>query len=610
MQVRTLKIKKMDLVSKEAFQELIDYKRFGKDIFTDIVFQVLKLNKVNNFYNKHHQKSADDFINELIDYLEIQYQISEQDLERIPAKGSFVIISNHPFGALDGILLYKIISEIRPDFKVMANFLLQKIEPLKDCFFPVNPFETRRSSYSNHKGLRNALNHVIEEHPLGIFPAGEVSTYNIKENRIADKEWNKNIIKFIVNCESPIIPVFISGTNSALFHALGRIHPMLRTAQLPSELFNKKDKKVTIRIGNQIRGSEIEKFDSFKDLGRFLRAKTYSLGNSLDVDSFYKKPLLGARHIPQIIIDAVDNSILNHEISQLKQDGSLLFEMNNYSVFCAKTEKIPNIIIEIGRLREITFREINEGTNKSIDLDGFDVYYNHLIIWDNTRQRIVGSYRIGKGKEIMEEFGIKGFYIRSLFKINRALYPVFEQSLELGRSFIVKDYQKKAMPLFLLWKGIFYFLMQHKEYRYLTGPVSISNSFSNFSKSLIVSFIHSHYYDENMAQFVKPRKRFVIPQKHMPEIDCLVEESTNDIERIDSIVYELEHDKRIPVLLKKYLSLNAKIIGFNIDPLFNNCLDGLILLDLLNVPQQIVESFSKDLQDESSKLSKISLLRE
>lgn len=598
----------MELVSKKEFQDFVHFNRIGKDLFADVIFQLLKLNKVNELYNEHYQKSPHDFIDAIINYLGIQYTISPADLERIPKTGSFVLISNHPYGALDGLLLYKIISEVRPDFKMMANFLLQRIEPLKECFFPVNPFEANKDVKSSVKGLRNALNHVLNDHPLGIFPAGEVSTYNLTEKRIADKIWDKSIIKFVVNCESPIVPVYISGNNSPMFHALGRIHPLLRTAKLPSELFNKKDKTIQIRVGNPITENDIKKFGTYKDLGNYLRVKTYSLGNSLDVDSFFKRPFQGIKEKQMPIIEGFDKAILAKEIETIKSD-SLLFEMSQYSVLCTTTDKIPHLIVEIGRLREITFREVDEGTNKSIDLDQYDVYYHHLIIWDNAENRLVGSYRIGKGKEILDEYGVKGLYIRSLFRIDKALKGVLTQSLELGRSFIVKEYQKKALPLFLLWKGIFCFLLKNNEYRYLIGPVSISNNFSKFSKSLIVSFVKSNHFNDELACYIKARKEFKIPKKHMPEINSIIDEMSDSIESIDSIVQEIENDKRIPVLLKKYLSLNAQIIGFNVDPLFNDCLDGLILLDLMNVPPSIVQSLSKDFQNEQKAVSEISFLR-
>ncbi len=598
----------MELVSKEEFQKLINYNLLGKDVFADVVFQLLKLNKVNELYNKNYQKSPDKFIDAIIDYLGIQYHISPSDLERIPRKGGFVMIANHPYGALDGILICKIITAVRPDFKVMANFLLHRIAPLKEFIFPVNPFETMKDAKSSVIGLRSAFDYVLKDHPLGIFPAGEVSSFNISENRIADKEWETGILKFIIKCNVPVVPLYISGTNSPLFHALGRIHPLLRTAKLPSELFNKKDKTIHLRIGNPISIEEIKSIGTTKEIGRYLRAKTYSLGNSLDIDTFYKKPIVGAAKKAVEVIKAIDKNLLIAEVEKNKEEA-LLFEMSNYTVLCAKAENIPNLILEIGRLREITFREVNEGTNKSTDLDQYDIYYHHLIIWDNKKQQIVGSYRIGKGKDILEKYGAKGFYVSSLFKIDKQMNGLLEQSIELGRSFIVKEYQKKAMSLFLLWKGIFHFLLKNNEYRYLIGPVSISNQLSTFSKSLIVSFVRANYYNAELAQFIKARKQFKIPKKYMPEISYLLKDGSANINQIDKIINEIESDQRIPVLLKKYLSLNANIVGFNIDPLFNDCLDGLMILDYFNVPQTMIESFSKDMNNESSTFSDISLLR-
>jgi putative hemolysin len=597
----------MELVSKQEFKNFINYKSLGKDLFTDAVFQLLKLNKVNELYEKHYKKSPLEFIDAIIDYLGIHIEISSEDLERIPKTGPFVIISNHPYGALDGIIMCKVISQKRPDFKVMANFLLHRIEPLKDFIFPVNPFETMKDLRSSVNGLRNAYNYVAKGHPLGIFPAGEVSSFNISENRIADKEWESGIIKFILKCNVPVIPVYVSGTNSPLFHALGRIHPLLRTVKLPSELFNKKDKKVQVRIGTPISVEALKKIGTVKETGRYLRAKTYALGNTLDIDTFYKQPLWDVKKKPMQVMDAIDKTLLVKEVEKNKT-AALLFEMGDYSVMCAKAENIPNLILEIGRLREVSFREVSGGTNKSTDLDQYDVYYHHLFIWDNKKQQLVGAYRIGKGKDIIEKYGIQGFYTRSLFKLDEQLKPLLLNSIELGRSFITKEYQKKAMPLFLLWKGIFYFLLQNKDYRYLIGPVSISSKLSKFSKSLIVSFVKSNCYDYELAQYVKPRKQFKIQQKYMPEIDCLVNDFKNDFNNIDNIVSEIENNQHIPVLLKKYLSLNAKIIGFNIDPLFNDCLDGLMILDYFNVPQQVIESLSKEMQKESSSVSNIDFL--
>jgi len=583
----------MEIISTAELQELVNYKRFGKNIFADVILNLLKHKKANEFYAENCDKEPLDFIDAIFNYMGFQYTLTASDVKRIPSKGAFIVIANHPFGTLDALLLSKIVGEIRPDFKVVANNLLNQVAPLQDCFFP---FQANKKSKGNNQitnSLTVAKEHLMQGNSLGIFPVGDASTYNFSTNNKNDKEWNAEILKFLIDCELPIVPVNISGAYSPVLHFFGDIYPLLQTVKIPAKLFNKKNNLVHIRIGNPI--SEVEqRFESPSEYGRYLRAKTYSLGNSLDIEKFYLKPFLGVKKKQVPVIKEISKDILIAEIEKLKAND-LLFEMSQYSVLCTSADKIPHIILEIGRLREITFREVGEGTNKAIDLDQYDLYYYHLIIWDNTENQIVGSYRIGKGKDIIKNYGLKGLYIRSLFKINEECKSLLEQSLELGRSFIVKEYQKKPLPLFLLWKGILSFLLQNKEYRYLIGPLSISNKFSKFSKSLIVSFIRSNYFNDELAQFIKPRKRFKIPKKHHPDVSSLVNGNKNDIENIDKLIVEIETDLRIPVLLKKYLSMNAQIIGFNVDPLFNNCLDGLIILDIFNIPQKMIDSLSKEL---------------
>jgi putative hemolysin len=595
----------MELISKNQLKELIHYNRLGKNLFAEIIFQVLKLDRINKIYDENFEKNPSDFIDAILNQLDIQFEVSKSDINRIPLKPQFIIISNHPFNIIDELIIYKVFSQIHPNIKIISNNILQKVTPLQDSFFTEKYFDTKKIKDDN---ISELLEHIYDENPLCIFPAGNNSTFDFSEHRFNDDEWKNNILKFIVNCEVPIIPVYISGTNNIILNILGKIHPLIKAVKLPSELLNKKDKKIKLRIGNQITVEQLSRFLTTKETGRYLRSKVYALSNSLEIDNFYKKPIWGIKKKVEPIHDEISASIIENEINEVKKH-SLLFELSSYSVICASTDKIPNTIIEIGRLREKTFREVGEGTNKSLDLDQYDVYYQHLIIWDNSQRKIVGSYRIGKGKDIIRDYGIKGLYIRSLFKINPAIKPTLEESLELGRSFIVKEYQKKTLPLFLLWKGIFHFLLENKEYRYLIGPVSISNDFSKFTKSLIVSFVKSNYYEEELAHFIQPRKRFNIPKKHMPKINFLVNEMEDDLNIMDNIIHEIEDDKRVPVLLKKYLSLNAKIIGFNVDPLFNDCLDGLIILDLFNIPENVLESLSKDLENEKSRLSEISLMR-
>jgi putative hemolysin len=254
---------------------------------------------------------------------------------------------------------------------------------------------------------------------------------------------------------------------------------------------------------------------------------------------------------------------------------------------------------ELGRLREITFREVGEGTNQSTDVDEFDLYYDQLIIWDNDGQQIVGGYRIGKGADIFDQFGIKGFYTQSLFKMKSGFEETLKQSLELGRSFIVKEYQRKPLPLFLLWKGILYFLLKNPEYRYLIGPVSISNTYSGISKELIIRYIMANFFDYKRAAFVKPRNRFKVTTNDQ-HLNTALENMTPDLHSLDKFIGDIDqYNSGLPVLLKKYLGLNAKIVAFNVDPKFNDCIDGLLILDIFDVPKTTVESLLKEVNDTS-----------
>ncbi|MCG8412539.1 MAG: lysophospholipid acyltransferase family protein [Bacteroidales bacterium] len=589
----------MDLVSTKDISQALKLNNVGGELIAKFIMQLLKLNKLNKLYGKIKNKSGIEFIETVIEHLEIDYEVSLDDLKRIPKDKPFIIVANHPFGGIDALVLLKIFSELRPDIKAMGNFLLHKIDPIKELILPVNPFETHKEAKSSFIGIKNALTHLSNGHSLAIFPAGEVSSHQQDTGVIQDREWQPSIIKFIKKTKVPIVPVYFHGTNSRLFHILGTIHPVLRTAKLPSELFNKKNKKIQVRIGNPIHVREQNEFTDTAYFGRYLRARTYALGTSIEVKKMYLPSSIPTR-IKKIedIIDPVSQDKLIREINSVKEK-STLFTSKNYNVICVPSTEIPHVLQEIGRLRELTFRNVGEGTNRSIDIDEYDFYYHQLIIWDNKANKIVGAYRLGKGKDILAQYGIGGFYLNSLFKIKKAYTPYLEESIELGRSFIVEEYQRKPLPLFLLWKGLLVFLLKNTDYRYLIGPVSISNDFSKFSKSLIVEFVKRYHFNEELAEYIKPRKKFVVKPDKNVDTELLTDFEKGDISKIDKVIYDIECNYKFPILLKKYLQLNAKIIGFNIDPKFNDALDGLLVLDIFDVPENFIRALSKELNDES-----------
>lgn len=568
---------------------------WGGENMAKFIMYVLRYTRLNKIYDKIKDKKGLDFIDALVEILKVSYKIDEKDLKKIIKKGPFIIVCNHPYGGLDGILLIKILALVRPDLKIMANFLLKKVKPISEFFLPVNPFENRKDLESSFEGIKSAFEHLKNGGCLCLFPAGEVSSYD-GFNKISDCQWKYSALKFIKKAAVPVVPVYFSGKNSLIFHIAGLIHPTLKTIKLPSELLNKKNKPVIVRIGSPISVSEQDTFPEIYQYGRYLRAKTYSLGNPVEVKHFFNYSLKRSLNQEPVMLPQPQNKLIK-EVARLNK-SNFLFKYKSYSLYCAPSQEIPYILNEIGRLREITFRQIGEGTNRETDLDEFDLYYNQLFIWDDNKECIVGGYRIGKGADIVHEYGIGGFYSHSLFKIKEGLIPILKQSLELGRSFIIQEYQRKSMSLFLLWKGVLYFLMKNPEYRYLIGPVSISNNYSTISKELIIRFIMTHYFDWNLARFITPRKAFKFKSKDQ-NMNIIIENMDN-INKLDKFIGDVEDlNTGLPVLLKRYIKLNAKIIGFNIDPKFNKCLDGFLILDVYDIPESTIESLSKEVNDGS-----------
>ncbi len=585
----------MRLIETEDIMKAGKFNRMGGESIARFLMLLLKFNKLNKAYSRALKTDGMKFIKALINELEIKYEIDDSELLRIPENGPFITVSNHPYGGIDGLLLLDAIASRRGDFRVLPNFLLKKIEPISEYILPINPFENEIDKDTVIQATREALAHLEGGSPLGIFPAGEVSIFNDEWTNVTDRKWKSSALKFIREAEVPVVPVYFEGANSRIFHLLGMIHPGLQTIRLPSELLNKKNKVIKIRIGNPVTTKDQKEFSDLYRYGRFLRAKTYSLGTTIEVKKFFSYSFkLPSREEP--LIDPVPLEKITEDIGKL--ENFILFTSDNFTVYCAPSMLMPNITTEIGRLREITFRDVGEGTNRKIDIDEFDLYYHQLFVWDTSEKKIVGAYRAGKGKEIIEKYGLRGLYINSLFRIDKSFIPVLRESIELGRSFITRDYQKKPLPLFLLWKGILYFLIKNPDYRYLIGPVSISNRFSDFSKGVIIKFIKENYYNNEFAKYIKPRHDFRVKTSDV-DTEIILGDS-KDLQKLDKFIKDIEpRNYTVPVLLKKYLKQSGRIIGFNIDPKFNKALDGLLILDLYDVPLETITALSKEIKDET-----------
>ena len=590
----------MALVTSKEIAQVIGIQkfRFLGTFVGWILLRILRISIINKIYDKNKNKSELDFLNGVLDDCNIKFEVPEDDLKRIPKEGPFITISNHPLGGIDGVLLLKLLIEKRADYKIIANFLLHRIAPLKPYVMPVNPFETRKDVKSSVAGIKSALSHLREGKPLGIFPAGEVSTYKDGKLKV-DKPWEEGAVKLIKKAEVPVIPIYFHAQNSKLFYFLSKISDTLRTAKLPSEVISQGGRVVRVRIGKPISVKDQSDFKDIPSFCEFIRKKTYMLANPFEK----AHKLISTQNIkikkPAKKIAAQKNvdSFIN-EVNILRAKNSRLLESKNYEVFFAGAKEIPNLLHEIGRLREITFREVGEGTNKSLDLDKYDKYYSHLFLWDREASCLVGAYRMGLGKDIFKKYGINGFYVQTLFKIEPELHQMMSNTIEMGRAFIVSEYQQKPMPLFLLWKGIVHVTLRYPEYKYLMGGVSISNQFSDFSKSLMIEFMKSHYYDPYIAQYIQPKKEFKVQLKDADK-DFVFDSTKADMQKFDKVIDEIEPGAlRIPVLIKKYVKQNARLVAFNVDPKFNNAVDGLMYIKVADIPDSTVKPVMEEFQAE------------
>ncbi len=545
---------------------------------------LLGLSELHKIYCKASGlQSGNHFFQDVLSSMNVELDIQENELSRIPKKGAAIIIANHPFGGIEGVALGALLHSIRPDMKIMANYLLAKIPELADSFITVDPFKKNTSPTRNMKGLKETLQHLKSGGILAVFPAGEVSSFSFTHGEVTDNKWSDTIARIIRHAQCPVVPIFFSGHNRLRFQMAGLVHPLLRTALLPQEFVNSNNTKLHVTIGNILPPSKLVT-NNDSALTEFLRSSVYVLKEKQN-----KVLRTDVAPLNQPINKGEPMESIIKEIEQLPFKQKL-FVSGDFFVFYVQEEQAPGIVREIGRLREITFRGVGEGTGKPSDVDKYDKYYTHIFIWNAAQQEIAGAYRIGRTDVIVEKYGRKGLYIHSLFKIKKKFLKRISPSLELGRSFIRMEYQRSA-ALLLLWKGIGQFLQLYPEYKMLFGAVSISNDYRPQSRKMMISFLENHVYDDDLAKYVKPRN----PERNLfdEQLAYRLGASCSSIEQVSTLVSELESDgKGVPTLLKHYLKLGGKLLGFNKDAVFSNVVDGLILVDITKTNPLILKKIT------------------
>ncbi|MBQ2247797.1 MAG: lysophospholipid acyltransferase family protein [Tidjanibacter sp.] len=561
-------------------------------LMAKFILWVFGTRKANEAYER--LQHTDQSLEAITEELDVRVVVDDKSLSNIPAEGPTIIICNHPTGIIDGIIMLQAVTRIRQDVKFLGNFLLTRVEPITPYLIPVNPFEERKGG--NLAGLKLGLKHVNEGGCLLLFPAGEVSTWQKGWRHIADKRWDSAAVKFIRKSGATVVPCWIDGRNSLTFRLLGKIHPRLRTAMLCHEMFNKRGVRMPITIGSPLSASRLKEIDDLETYHRYLRATVDYLEGCREKPVRSFEDILKDQGDMGDIIPAIDKEVLRAEVEGLAPERKIFDHGDHYSIYLAPSSEIPNMMQEIGRQREIAFRSIGEGSMKSVDIDQYDSYYHQLFIWDNEASALVGAYRIGFGGEIMERFGLDGFYTHSLFRYDKELSEMLRHSLELGRSFISPSYQRRPTSLLMLWKGIFHTLLTCDDYRYLIGPVTISGEFQRSSKTIIMTHLMQQHFNHQIAAHVHPRTG---AEGIDAPIDASLIEKVESMSLVDKIVGDIEKDIRTtPVLVKKYLQLGSHVVGFNVDHDFCDALDALMLLDIEEVPEQKMQMLVKEVSED------------
>lgn len=564
------------------------------------------------------RREPPSFAERALQVLNIRWQFKENDWAHVPRTGPLVVIANHPFGGIDGLLFIAMLQRVRPDIRTISNYMLARIPEMHELAFFVDPFGWENSRRRNRPSMRVLLNWLRGGKALAVFPAGGVSYFTFKERCITDPPWPDTIARIVRRSAVPVVPVYIEGRNSLLFQTAGYIHPLVRTVLLPREVLNKRGTTMRIRVGSVIPADRITRFTDDDALSEYLRLRVYVLRGRSSED-----PCCAATEAADAPSAAADRGAAPagtdappaatssndpapaiaersrardtaertaHELAALPPDQRLLTS-GPLDVLCARAAQIPNSLQTIGRLREETFRLVGEGTGRDVDLDRFDEHYWQLFLWNREEQRIVGGYRLGASDELLPRFGVEGFYTRTLFRFGRELIEQIGPTLEMGRSFVIPEYQRSYSSLLLLWKGIARFIVARPRYRTFFGAVSISNDYQSMTKQLLMAFLQANRLEHDLAPLLRPLNPPRLPALRRDE-RRLVSHVVRDIDDVDELVREIEsRHKQVPVLLRQYLRLNARLLGFNVDPDFGNVLDGLVLVDLLQIDPTVFERY-------------------
>lgn len=533
------------------------------------------------------QTAASRFLEHTLDSLNATVEVINSDaLSSIPSRGPTIFVANHPFGGLEGVAMTQKLLQVRPDLKVLTNELLSLIPEFEEIFIGVDVL-SNNATKKNMRGMRAVLKHMKSGGAVLIFPAGMVSAIDTSDFKIRDRQWNLMVAKLMRQFQAVCVPFFVHGRNSKAFYLAGLIHRRLRTVMLPRELTNKSGQSVRLTIGEPIGWRDIESLENERCITDYLRAATDLLEHRLSSERRGNNalPELASPTLPARVDRGL--SAITQNLAQI--ESYKLLSYREFEVYCAPYEAIPEIMPEIAISRERTFRAAGEGTGNLSDSDRFDPHYLHLFIWDKVLGQIVGGYRIGKVDKIVKKFGVDGLYSRTLYRFDEEYIRKIDGALEMGRSFVSPEYQRHPRALDLLWKGIGLWVVNNPGYHTLFGCVSISRDHSDHAREFLnESLMESFRAEQQMLENVRPIEPLKI--RHRVWSQQLLKSMTN-IAAINKLLGQCDPGKSIPVLLRQYLALNGRFVGFSVNRSFNDSLDGLILVDLRKTPMKYLQRY-------------------
>lgn len=526
-----------------------------------------------------------DFVPAVLAELGISSAWTDRDLGRVPTEGPLLVLSNHPHGGADGLVALDLLMRARPDVRVLGNRLLSRIAGLRPWLIEVDPLRPGDAG-ANLGGLRRSLEHLRRGGCLLAFPAGEVASLRLRDLRVRDPRWSAHVVRLARSSGACLLPLHIGGRNRGIFQAAGLAHPRLRTALLTREMLALRGKTLRVRVGAPLEPEALAKIPDDDDAAKALRLRSELLPHRPEAAARNPAP---ARDLAPLARET-PASLLRAELESLPAESQLVAQ-GPFRVFCFRGEDLPHCMREIGRLREITFRSVSEGSGLAADLDAFDGWYEQLVVWDDAAGCLVGGYRVGATDRILAARGKRGLYTSTLFDFRTDFFRRLDPALELGRSFIRPEYQRKAGTLPLLWRGIGRYVAREPRYNLLFGPVSINPEYSPASRELMLAWLRHNRGADDLSGLVRAKN----PPRQMSldhaTVD-LLRECAYDFEHMSGLVSELEEDgKAVPVLLKHYLKLNGRLIGFNVDPSFGGCLDGLIVVDLTRTDRRLLDAY-------------------